>query len=49
MVAEGDGLGGLQMCEARHNRTRVLLRQANDATLQAGDLCGDQVDTFAQM
>ena len=35
MVAEGDGLGGLQVCEARHQRIGVLFSAIQQGILIA--------------
>ena len=37
MVAEGDGLGRLQVGEARHHRTGMLLRAGEQRVLQPGE------------
>ena len=44
MMAEGDGLRGLHMREARHQRARMGLRLPRQRKLQARDLAVDMID-----
>ena len=48
MMAEGDGLGHLQVREPRHDGVGVLLGQINQGALQIGQQAMQQVNLLAQ-